>query len=654
VAIAVIWAACHTTRIGAQSYTLTINTLGSGSVSADPAGPYTAGTVVTLTATPASGWSLSSWSGNLYGYANPATLVVNGDSTVTATFDQVGYAGVTGDPRTVTEPTFPPVCTTLLAQQSSSSLNQNLFDTDVLQSAIDSCPAGQAVELASLGSSDAFLTQPIILKAGVTLLVDADVTLFGSNNRADYNCDNGCAPLIQAAPNASPNPGSGVMGYGIIDGQGSAFWGSEPRPRLIYGGDPNTHASADNFTLYKITLQNAAQFNVYTISNGLTVWGVKIRNPANSPNTDGIDPSASTNITIRDSYISTGDDHIALKAGLGHIANVTITHNHLYYGHGLSMGSETNAGIENVLASDNVIDQAGCVGCTSSNDVRIKSDPSRGGEVKNVLYQDLCVRNATKQAHEFVFNPFYGGTSGTLIPNFHDIYLHNVHMVDAGGVSIFQGFDASHVLTTFMDNVVWDGYNSSDFTSAYTSNAVFTLGPGPVSFASTLIARAPSDTNVTVTNNISSTSATYDCSGRFVYLAGELFTATPSVAVGSSVTLTSVLQPAIFGAAEPTGSISILEGSAVVASASVSGRITHLTVPSVGAGTHTYIASYGGDANYDPLNSASVSVNTYDSGGGDFTISAPDSQTPARRICRSGCRPARGPADSRSRGARRR
>jgi len=187
-------------------------------------------------------------------------------------------------------------------------------------------------------------------------------------------------------------------------------------------------------------------------------------------------------------------------------------------------------------------------------------------------------------------------------------------MVDCRGASTFQGFDASRVLTTFMDNVVWDAYNSSDFTSAYTSNAAFTLGPEPVSFASTLIARAPSDTNVTVTNNISNAGAPYDCSGRFVYLAGELFTTTPSVAAGSSVTLTSVLQPAIFCAAAPTGSISILEGSAVVATASVSGRITRLTVPSVGVGTHTYTASYSGDANYDPLNYGSVSLSAYDSG----------------------------------------
>jgi polygalacturonase len=504
-----------------------------------------------------------------------------------------------------------------MAQQSSASLDQSTFDTVALQAAVNTCPSGQAVQLSSDSSgNDAFLVQPIVLQPGVTLLIDADVTLFGSQNPADYNCGSACAPLIQVAANTAPNPGSAIMGYGIIDGQGSAFWGSDPRPRLIYAGNPSSHARADNFTLYKITLQNAAQFTFYGISNGLTVWGVKVRNPGNAPNTDGIDPSGSTNVTIRDSFISTGDDHIAIKGGVGHVSNVTISHNHLYNGHGLSIGSETNAGVDNVLATDNVIDQAGCAECRSSNDIRIKSDRSRGGEVRNILYQDACIRNATRQSHESVFDPFYSNVSGSLIPYFHDISLHNVHMVDAGGVSTFKGYDADHMLTISMDNVVWDGYHAKDFLSAYTSNAAFTLGPAPVSFESTLIDRATGDVNVTVTNNISTASPSYDCSGRFVYLAGELFTASSAVNAGSPVTFTSILQPAIFAAPDPTGSIAILDGSTLIAVADITGRVTASTLPSISPGTHTYTARYSGDATYAALYYGSVTVSTTASGGG--------------------------------------
>jgi hypothetical protein len=168
--------------------------------------------------------------------------------------------------------------------------------------------------------------------------------------------------------------------------------------------------------------------------------------------------------------------------------------------------------------------------------------------------------------------------------------------------------------------------------SKYTSDAAFTLGPGPVNFASTLTARAPGDINVTVTNNIISADAPYDCTGRFVYLAGELFTSTPTVAVGSPVTLTSVLQPAIFGAAAATGTISVLEGSTIVASAAINGRVTSITVPSVSTGTHTYIGSYSGDTNYAQLYYGSVTVTTAGGGGADFAISA----TPSSRTVTAG------------------
>jgi len=67
--------------------TLTLNTTGSGSVMLNPpGGEYNPGTVVTLTATPATGFEFSGWSGDLSGSNNPATLTMNSNKTVTAIF----------------------------------------------------------------------------------------------------------------------------------------------------------------------------------------------------------------------------------------------------------------------------------------------------------------------------------------------------------------------------------------------------------------------------------------------------------------------------------------------------------------------------------------------------------------------------------------
>jgi len=71
------------------TYTLTTSVVGSGSVTKNPSQTqYASGTVVTLTANPASGWSFKDWSGAITGSTNPATITMNGNKAVTATFTQ--------------------------------------------------------------------------------------------------------------------------------------------------------------------------------------------------------------------------------------------------------------------------------------------------------------------------------------------------------------------------------------------------------------------------------------------------------------------------------------------------------------------------------------------------------------------------------------
>ncbi|MFQ5865527.1 MAG: immunoglobulin domain-containing protein, partial [bacterium] len=75
---------------GPNQVTLTVNTQGPGSVTLDPAGGvYDAGTPVTLTAVADAGFEFSGWSGDLSGTANPATLTMDSDKSVTATFTEL-------------------------------------------------------------------------------------------------------------------------------------------------------------------------------------------------------------------------------------------------------------------------------------------------------------------------------------------------------------------------------------------------------------------------------------------------------------------------------------------------------------------------------------------------------------------------------------
>ena len=71
-------------------YTLTTNTVGSGGITLSPSGGmYNEGTVVQLTATPAVGWEFSGWSGDLTGTTNPASITMDVNKNVTATFTQL-------------------------------------------------------------------------------------------------------------------------------------------------------------------------------------------------------------------------------------------------------------------------------------------------------------------------------------------------------------------------------------------------------------------------------------------------------------------------------------------------------------------------------------------------------------------------------------
>jgi YVTN family beta-propeller protein len=80
---------------GPPQFALTLNTIGSGSITAQPAsatGKYDAGTLVALMATPAAGSQFSGWSGACSGSSNPCSVTMDAAKSVTATFTLKQYA----------------------------------------------------------------------------------------------------------------------------------------------------------------------------------------------------------------------------------------------------------------------------------------------------------------------------------------------------------------------------------------------------------------------------------------------------------------------------------------------------------------------------------------------------------------------------------
>jgi polygalacturonase len=433
------------------------------------------------------------------------------------------------DARHVTEPIVPPACAKLDAQLTSHTgaldeADETKLDTARIQQAIEQCPAGHAVILQTSGGRNAFLTGPVSLRAGVTLVVGAGATLFGSRDPRLYDREpgscglidhrgRGCLSLIQVENAAN----AGVMGPGTIDGRGGSnllgqtvSWWQLARQAQVQNANQECPQliraiGSDNFTLYNITIVNSPNFHVYYgLGNGFTAWGVIINTPTTARNTDGIDPSSSTNVTIVHCFIHTGDDNVAIKAGSdGPATHMTIAHNHFYAGHGMSIGSETNGGASAIRVNDLTIDGA-------DNGLRIKSNASRGGLVEDVEYSNVCIRD-TKLP--IFMDTHYSATVGPdtdKIPVFRGIAMHEVHISGKGKITL-DGFDAAHRLGLTFDGVTLDPVVNFRIEAAHADIA---FGPGGANFV-------PSGDDVNFSGHAGNAGAGSACTDKFVSMPGQ-------------------------------------------------------------------------------------------------------------------------------------
>ena len=116
---------------------------------------------------------------------------------------------------------------------------------------------------------------------------------------------------------------------------------------------------------------------------------------AHHKNTDGFNPSSSSDISLTDSYIHNGDDCIAVKSGKQPAAwtcdipseNILVKNVTCAGSHGLTIGSEVAGGIRNVTFSNVRIH--GADGHPSSGAIKFKLPCGRGAYVTDVLYEDI-------------------------------------------------------------------------------------------------------------------------------------------------------------------------------------------------------------------------------------------------------------------------
>ena len=337
-------------------------------------------------------------------------------------------------------------------------------DTEVIQAAIDSCTnaGGGTVHF----ENGIYLTAPFELKSNVTLLVDSTASIIASQDMYDFypigfDTTGGSQPPDYRPLISSDHADNiTIRGNGIINGRGEPWWIAfrngiiTRRPRLIqlnYG---------NHIRLEDITLKNSGQFHfVPRWCVDITVDNVTILSPEDAPNTDGIDPTTCHHVRITNCYIDTGDDNVAIKSGYDDPAypnagssDIIISDCTFLNGHGVSIGSETNAGVDSMLVEN-------CTFDGTDNGIRIKSNRTRGGNVRGITYRNLTMTNV---GYPILFSEYYPDlpdqsdppqpiTSTT--PYYHDIIVDGLTTTNCRYGGLIIGLPETPMTNIHLSNV---------------------------------------------------------------------------------------------------------------------------------------------------------------------------------------------------------
>lgn len=292
--------------------------------------------------------------------------------------------------------------------------DSNTLNTPFIQAAINDCAVrGGGVVVIPRGI---FISGAIFLKKNVNLSVEEGGVLKGSVNPADYpqintRWEGEERVWTSAFINAIDLDGVEISGKGTIDGSGDQWLknsranrgDSSTAPRL---GRPRMicFQHCKNVKIRDLKLHNQAVWCLHVLyCFDVSIENLHITADHNIPSSDGIDIDSSNKTNITGCFIDVNDDCISIKSGKDEDGlrvnrpseDITITNCHFAYGHGgVAMGSETSGGIRNVVIDHCLIDSQ------NWEPIRFKSQPSRGGVVENITYENIELHN-TRKAFEF-------------------------------------------------------------------------------------------------------------------------------------------------------------------------------------------------------------------------------------------------------------
>lgn len=217
------------------------------------------------------------------------------------------------------------------------------INTKTIQEAIDACAsAGGGTVTVPPG---VFLTGTLILKSDVNLYLDAGAVLKGSSDIKDYlvyNSPHADYPSYYGIIYAHKAENVSITGQGAINGNEEAFFVWDKAKSIEWGGTRFTRqkdkfrtvasgigdgpvvpkerprqmvifSECRNVLVRDVMILKAPFWSLHFADcNGVVASGLKIWTSLETPNSDGIDITSCSNVTISDCDIRTGDDAIAI------------------------------------------------------------------------------------------------------------------------------------------------------------------------------------------------------------------------------------------------------------------------------------------------------------------------------------------------------
>ncbi|KAK9277548.1 hypothetical protein L1049_007093 [Liquidambar formosana] len=272
-------------------------------------------------------------------------------------------------------------------------------DTQAFQKAWDTaCSTPKSVFLVPIGRSYLINATRFKGPCADNLVIQIDGTIIAPAEPKNWDPKN---PRIWL--DFSKLNGVIFQGVGVIDGSGSKWWASSCKKNKSNPcrGAP-TAVTIDSSSAVKVkglTIRNSQQIH-FTISrsDSVRVSEVQISAPEDSPNTDGIHISESTNVVLQNCKIGTGDDCVSIVNASSNIKMKTI---YCGPGHGISIGSlgkDNSTGIVTKV----VLDTAFLRGTT--NGLRIKTWQGGSGYVRSVRYDNVRMEDV---ANPIIIDQFY-------------------------------------------------------------------------------------------------------------------------------------------------------------------------------------------------------------------------------------------------------